>query len=167
MTHKLLLLYSYFIRIILFIFPDIPIIMRLRGLLYSFGMKSCGRNFQVSSSSTLKGINNFSVGNDCYLAPNTVISAGMDIQFSNEVMVGYNSIIIDGNHTQIDVSYRFGPSLRKPINIESGVWLAANVVVIGGVSICSGCLVSANTVVYKNLSQTGIYSSLGELRQIK
>ena len=48
MKHRLLLLYSWLVKTVLFFLPDIPLIMRFRGFLYSLGMPSCGSNFQVA-----------------------------------------------------------------------------------------------------------------------
>ena len=48
MKHRLLLLYSWLVKTVLFFFPDVPLIMRFRGFLYGLGMPSCGSNFQVA-----------------------------------------------------------------------------------------------------------------------
>ena len=63
MKHRLLLLYSWLIKTMLFFFPDIPLIMRFRGFLYSLGMPSCGSNFQVAHNVTLNSIEGLTVGN--------------------------------------------------------------------------------------------------------
>ncbi|MEX5734383.1 acyltransferase [Providencia hangzhouensis] len=109
MKHKLLLLYSWLIRTLFFLFPDIPFIMRTRGFFYSLAMKKSGKNLQIASSSVLKGLENLSVGNNCFFAINTIISASTYITIEDEVMVGYASIIESGNHTLENSSYRFGP----------------------------------------------------------
>ena len=54
MKHKFLLLYSWFVRTIMYFLPDIPFIMRFRGFLYGVGMKKCGKDFQVTHNAIIK-----------------------------------------------------------------------------------------------------------------
>ena len=66
MKHKLLLLYSWFIRTIMFFLPDMPIIMRSRGFLYGLGMAKCGKNIQVTHDAILRDLENICMGGEFY-----------------------------------------------------------------------------------------------------
>lgn len=81
MKHRLLLLYSWFIRIVLFFMPDVPIIMRFRGWLYGLGMKKCGRDFQVTHDARITGLECMTVGKHCFVGNQTLIFANNDISF--------------------------------------------------------------------------------------
>ena len=70
----------------LFFFPDIPLIMRFRGFLYSLGMPSCGSNFQVAHNVTLNSIEGLTVGNNVYLAMGNIIYAHGKAIIGNNVM---------------------------------------------------------------------------------
>lgn len=157
MKHKALLLYSWFIRTALFFLPDIPIIMRLRGYLYSFFIKNKAPNFQVAASSTLKGLENISIGANCFCASNTIIDASVSITLEKDVMIGYSSILVTGNHSLQSGSYRYGPPNRSPIIIRSGSWIGANCVILAGAVIPQSSCIAAGTVVTKKLIEPGIY----------
>lgn len=129
--HKISILYSWFVRTSTKILPDAPIVMKTRGYLYSLMMQSCGKNFQVCSSTYINSLSSLAVGNNVYLAHNTVI-LGKSITLCDDVMVGPNTVIVSGNHTFSGNSFRFGKSKIKPILIEKGAWVAANCTILGG-----------------------------------
>ncbi|MBD3842442.1 MAG: acyltransferase [Campylobacterales bacterium] len=160
MFNKILLLYSWFVFLILSWLPDQPLIMRFRGWLLSFGMKSCGKNFQVSSTVIIRGLQNLSVGNDVYLAPRVIINAIDSIQIHHEVMIAFNSVIVSGNHTFVAGSYRFGSSAKQPITIKRGVWVAANSTVTAGCVIGEGSILAANSVGKGELDKASLYAGV-------
>lgn len=147
MKNKLLLIYSWFIRTFLILFPDMPIIMRFRGFLYSFAMKSCGENFQVSASASIRGIQRISCGSNVYFGPNSYIFSRISIVIHDEVLVAMNSVIIDSNHGKKNNSYRYARGRTQEIVIERGSWIAANSVVTAGSYIKEGTIVPPCTVV--------------------
>lgn len=149
MRHKLLLIYCHLIRILLIWLPDMPSTMRFRGFLYSFGMKQCGKNFQVSSSAIMRGIEKICCGSDVYIGPNAYVMARESIILHDEVLVAMNVVIVDGNHGKINSSYRFGRGKQIQITIGQGAWIAANSVVTAGANIAPGSIVPPCTVVRK------------------
>lgn len=149
MKHKLLLLYAWFIWAITFFLPDIPFLMRGRGFLYGLAMGSAGRNLQISSSVIFKNLENCFFGNDVYLAPNVVINAIAKITLEDEVMVGFNSVIVSGNHSVLNDSFRFGKSIKAPIFVGKGSWIGANCTMTAGASISNCNLLAANSTLSK------------------
>lgn len=134
--------------------PDAPLTMRLRWWLYSFGMQSCGSNFQVSSTTVLRGLEKISCGRDVYIGPNAFVMARESI-ISDEVLVAMNVVVVvDGNHgkNKETNSYRFCTGRRAEITIGSRSWVAANCVITAGSTIGKGQLVPPCTVVRGELS---------------
>ncbi|EKO3572778.1 acyltransferase [Vibrio metschnikovii] len=158
MLDKISLFYSWLIWFITYFIPDCTLTMRMRGWLYSLAMPRSGSDFQVSNSTRIYGINKFSVGDHVLLATNVVINAGGEINIGNEVMIGIGSILVSGNHTISNGSYRFGIPKRDSIYIGDGSWLAAQVIVVSGASIPKSSLIAANTVVTKKLLTSGVYA---------
>ncbi|RXJ74693.1 hypothetical protein CS022_00100 [Veronia nyctiphanis] len=148
MKNKVVLIYGWFIRMGLFFLPDAPVIMKFRGWLYSIAMKRAGANFQVSSSALLLGLENIIVGKDVYIAHGVVIAARDSIDLGDEVMVGFNSVLVSGNHTKVkdSNSYRFGKSETRPIRIYTGAWIASNTTVTAGTFIGEGALIGPASV---------------------
>lgn len=156
--HKLLLLYTWLIRTIMYFLPDQPLIMAFRGKLYAFAMKECGKNFQVSSNTILRNLGNISVGKNVYLAPNVVINAIDNILFEDEVMIGFNSVLVSGNHSMSNNSFRYGESIKKPIHIKKGSWVGANCTIIAGGVLPKSSVLAANSSLKDSYVKTGIYA---------
>ncbi|MBB1295376.1 acyltransferase [Pseudoalteromonas sp. SR41-4] len=160
MKHKMLLLYSWLVRTFFIFLPDIPVIMRLRGWLYSFGMRSADKNLQVSANSKLVGLENLKFGKDVYIASNVVINASCIINIEDEVMIGIASILVSGDHTMKDESYRYGKPIRKPIFIGRGSWVAGNTLITAGGSLPHSSLLAGGAVLSKKFDEPGIYGGV-------
>ncbi|KTD99315.1 acyltransferase [Pseudoalteromonas sp. H71] len=160
MKHKSLLLYSWLVRTTFIFFPDIPIVMSIRGWLYSLGMQSAGKNFQVSADSKLVGLENLKFGDNIFIATNVVINASCLINIEDEVMIGIASTLVSGDHTIKDGSYRYGKPIRKPIFIGRGSWVAGNVLITAGASLPNSSLLAGGAVLSKSFDEPGIYGGV-------
>lgn len=151
MKHKFLLIYTWFVRVILFFLPDIPIIMRFRGFLYSLGMKKCGRNFQVAHNVIINSLEGLTVGDNVYFAMNSVFFTSYNVNIGDDVMFGPGCLLTSGNHTFYNGSYRFGISENKSVNIGSGSWIAAHCVVLPGAFLPARSVLAAGAVLTDKL----------------
>jgi maltose O-acetyltransferase len=150
MKHKFLLLYSWFVRTILFFFPDIPFIMRFRGFLYGLGMNECGKDFQVPHDAITKGIENIIVGDHVLIGNHSIIMGGGNIVIGNEVLIGPHVVIISGNHSKKNHSYRYGEGKFGKISIGDGAWIAANCTISMNSCLPQGSILSANSFLNKD-----------------
>jgi len=148
MKVKLSIIYSWFIRSITYFLPNIPLIMRFRGFLYSLFMDECGKDFQVASSVYFNTLCGIKIGNNVYIAHNTVI-IGLDLIIENEVIIGPNCVISGGNHVLNNGSFRFGVSEIARITIEKGAWVSANCTLIGGAILPQRSILAAGGVLTK------------------
>jgi acetyltransferase-like isoleucine patch superfamily enzyme len=85
----------------------------------------------------------------------TCIHAYQYIEIGNNCLIAANTQIMDGNGH--DLSFD-NPANRikttggvKPVIIEDNVWIGTNVVVLPGVRIGQGSIISANSVVHKDV----------------
>ncbi|MGO2374022.1 MAG: acyltransferase [Pseudoalteromonas prydzensis] len=160
MKHKLLLLYAWLVRTFFIFFPDIPLIMRLRGWLYSFGMQGADKNLQISANSILVGLENLKCGKNVYIASNVVINASCMINIEDGVMIGIASTLVSGDHTMEDGSYRYGKPKRNPIFIGRGSWVAGNALITAGGSLPPSSLLAGGAVLSKKFDEPGIYGGV-------
>jgi acetyltransferase-like isoleucine patch superfamily enzyme len=151
MKHKALLLWSWLVWLITLPLPDMPLVRRLRGLLYGVFMRRCGSNFQVGFNVTLRGLENLSIGNDVYIAPGSVVLAGADVSLEDGVQLAFYSVLTDGGHSLQEGSYRFGPRVEAPLHIAAGTWIGAHVTIVAGVRIGRSVVIGANSVVTKDI----------------
>lgn len=146
--HKWTILYSWLVRVMTKLLPDVPIFMRLRGFLYSLGMESCGKNFQVCSSVYLNPLYGLKIGSNVYLAHNVSL-IGLKISIGNETIVGPNTVIVSSNHIFYLNSYRFGKSENYEVKICSRSWIGANCSILAGAILPEGSILGAGSVLNK------------------
>ncbi len=149
MKHKFLLLYSWLVRTILFIFPDIPIVMRLRGFLYGLGMKKCGTDFQVTHDAIIRDLQGISVGKNVFIGNHAIVMGSGSIELEDEVMIAPHVVLISGNHVSVNKSYRYGKGDVGHIKIGRGSWVAANATVQRNSALPSNSVLAANSFLNK------------------
>ena len=136
--------------------PDFRPFMRIRGFFLRPCFKSCARNLQVARRVTINFSNRMEIGRDVYIATGCWIHAWGGIVIEDEVQLGPYSVLVTGDHTLKNGSYRYGPSSLAPIRICHGSWVAAHAVVTKGVSLGRGALIAANSVATRNIPDFAI-----------
>lgn len=152
MKHKFSIIYSWFIRTITFFLPNIPIIMRFRGLLYSILMKECGENFQVTATAYINSLSEIKVGNNIYLGPNTVIIC-RKLEIQDNVLIGPNCILSGGNHVFDGESFRFSSSVQGKIIIGAGSWIGGNCSLLANSFLPNKSILAAGAVLNKKFDK--------------
>jgi maltose O-acetyltransferase len=102
----------------------------------------CGKNFAVNSGTYLNAIGG--------------------IEFGDNVLIGPNVVISSGEHptTMSILPILFQDPLPKQIRIGSGVWIAANAVILPGITIGEGSVIAANAVVTKSIGKNEIWGGV-------
>ena len=161
--HKILIIYSWFVRTATYFLPNSPSIMRFRGFLYGIGMTSCGKNFQITSSVYFNSVKGMIIGDNVYIAHNTVIIAS-SIAIEDNVIIGPNCVISDGNHIFRNGSFRFSYlnwkeatlkknlSLKHSVTLKKGSWVGANCTLVGGTVLPEGSILAAGAVLTKSFT---------------
>jgi acetyltransferase-like isoleucine patch superfamily enzyme len=127
--------------------PDNTVFLRLRGALAAPWFATCGRNLRLGRNLTFYNPSRMHFGSDIYVAQGCWFMAAADIIIGSEVLFGPYCVVVTGNHTRLNRSFRFGPRTVAPVRIAAGSWLAAHVTVTAGSSIGAGTVVAANSVV--------------------
>lgn len=149
MKHKLILLYAWFVRTLLFFLPDSPLFMRFRGWLYGLGMKKCGRNFQISHSAIINGLDLCQFGKNVYIANGCNIVTNGYLHIGDDVIFGPGVLVSTGNHQFDGNSYRFSTSTKEDVFIGPGCWIGGNSTVLCGSIVPGRSVVGAGAVVTK------------------
>jgi maltose O-acetyltransferase len=144
-------LWFHFITVATAWLPDLRPVLWLRGFLVRPSFKSCGRNLQFARHVTINFPNRLEIGNDVFIATGCWLHARGGIILEDEVQLGPYAVLVTGDHTQIDGTYRFGHSKLAPIRICQGSWVAAHATVTKGVLIGRGALLAANSVATRDI----------------
>ena len=129
---------------------DNAITIRIRGILFSWFLGKCGKNFTVGRDVTILDGDRLTVGDNVYFAKGSWLNATGGLEIEDEVMLGPYVVVATSKHSFKNGSVRFGGYRCMPVRIGRGSWLGAHVVVSGGVNIGRGNLIGANAVVTKD-----------------
>jgi maltose O-acetyltransferase len=153
-----LLKYMWFhlITLVTACLPDLRPVMRIRGFFLRPCFKSSGGNLHVARRVTINFSNRLEIGRDVYIATGCWIHAWGGIVIEDEVQLGPYSVLVTGDHTLKDGSYRHGPSSLAPIRLGRGSWVAAHAVVTKGVTLGRGTIIAANSVATRDIPDFAI-----------
>jgi acetyltransferase-like isoleucine patch superfamily enzyme len=127
----------------------------LKFYLIKFSLKKTGKNFRFGSNCTFSDHRNIEVGDNVFIADNSVIAGIIPIKIGNNVMFGPEVMIMGGDHNMSVVGkpmrYVHTGGRNIPIELEDDVWVGARVLILKGVKIHEGAVVGAGSLVTKAL----------------
>ncbi len=94
-----------------------------------------------------------SVGDDVDFAKGVLITTDGGVTIGNRVLIGYGTYILSSNHRVPPRPGRiFGSGhVKKPVVICDDAWICANCIVLPGVTIGEGAVVTAGSIVTKDV----------------
>lgn len=111
------------------------------------------------------------VGQNCFIGENTRIWSGDQIIIGNDVLISHNVNIIDTNTHELDSIERAqgfisltsighpsekGNILTAPIFIGDNVWINFNSIILKGVTIGSGSIIAAGSIVTSDIPENSL-----------
>lgn len=111
-----------------------------------------GENTNIHPTVFLREPHNIQIGHDCYFNHNTILTAGHGsgrIIIGNYVQTGPNVSFFVANHNYEDPNRPIKEQgyYEGDIVVEDDVWIGANAVITGGVTIGKGAVIGAGSVV--------------------
>ena len=123
-------------------------------ILKCFGCK-VGKNVVIKPWVKIKFPWMLSLGNSVWLGESVWIDNISEIKVGNNVCISQGALLITGNHNYSSEKFEL---ISKPIIIEDGVWVCANTILIGGITIHSHAVLAINSLASKDLEPYSIYS---------
>tara|TARA_Y100000385_G_scaffold196382_1_gene203338 strand:+ start:6388 stop:6879 length:492 start_codon:yes stop_codon:yes gene_type:complete len=103
----------------------------------------------------LVGDPKITVGNEFYLNSNCHLLG--EIIIGNNVMIGPKTVIWGRDHgMEIGLPMQNQKHIKSPIVIEDDVWIGANVTILKGVTLHSGSVIAAGSVVVKDVPKNNV-----------
>ena len=145
--------------------------IRLHGLKYCIcagvrfwihrgGSCDIGRKTWFSENDIIEcGGGSLSLGYNNFFNTNCRIATIEKITIGDNNLFGPNVVIVDHNHGYNDKDVLFCKQklTSAPVTIGSNVWIGGNVTICKGVTINDNIIVGANSVVTRDLMESGIY----------
>jgi len=125
----------------------------LRRLLLRFVGLDLAKDVAVCGQGWFFGPGRVQIGAGTWLSPRVLIYTHVDapIAIGEACDIGPFVRIITGSHEIGPANRRAGRGTAKPVSIESGCWIGANTLILGGVKIGHGTIVAAGSVVISDL----------------
>lgn len=89
---------------------------------------------------------------------------GNDISIGKRCSIGMNVSFINSSHKIGLSTNRAGDYISKPIIVEDGCWIGANVTILAGVIIQKGCIIGAGSLVVDSCEPNGLYLGVPAIR---
>ena len=132
--------------------------MWLRNKCYKLVFKDMGEGSNICDGVTINYPHRVSIGQRVSIHPYCWISGFGGISIGNFVAISSGTKIISFNHifpsTKIPIKEQ--DYIKLPIKIEDDVWIGANVIILGNISIGKGSVIGAGSVVTKNIPNYSI-----------
>lgn len=94
------------------------------------------------------------IGHNTYFSGPIIIHSNHRVTIGNKCSIAWGVTIMDSDFHSIAGE----EIISLPVNIENNVWLGCNVTVLKGVTIKSGCVIAAGSVVTKSTEHVGVYA---------
>jgi putative colanic acid biosynthesis acetyltransferase WcaF len=142
----------YLVSLLFFESGCAPVSGPKRLLLRLFGAK-IGQGVVIKPQVWIKYPWRLVVGNHCWIGQGVWIDNLADVRLGDHVCISQQVYICTGSH---DYRRRTFDLIVRPVEVQSGAWLGARALVLGGVTVGANAVVAAGSVVTTNVSPAAI-----------
>lgn len=99
------------------------------------------------------------IGKHCYFGNRLCILVAADVKIGNNVLIASDVTIVSHNHgidPESKIPYMDQPLQTAEVTIEDNCWIGDKVIVLGGVTIGSGSIIGAGSIVTKSIPPLSI-----------
>lgn len=95
----------------------------------------------------------FRLGNNVFIGANSVIAARASIEVGHGSQIAHNVTVIDHDHDRGALAHGNSSSIAAPLAVKIGarVWIAANAMVLKGVTVEDSSIVAAGAIATKSV----------------
>jgi len=125
------------------------VILRLAGL-------TLGKDITLFCS-THFGSSKCTIGDRSFISYNCYIDGSDWVRIGTKVHIGPGTQILTSGHEIGAPEQRAASVTTSPVIIKDGSWIGASCVVLPGVTIASGCVIAAGSLLSKDTLPNGLY----------
>jgi putative colanic acid biosynthesis acetyltransferase WcaF len=145
----------YLYKLLTIFLPETRFFRLKSWILKQAGVK-IGKNVRICSSVHILGDGRFSIGDNCWIGPQTYISSSYpaEVKMGNNIDIAPKVYIGTGSH-EIDMigHNSAGKGVSENIIINDGAWICAGVLLLPGIQIGKKAIIGAGSVVTKDIPE--------------
>lgn len=153
------LMYSYFLNTFFMFLNIMPSFVRY--IFFKLLFAKYGKNIMIDYKTFFRYMNNIEIGHNVSINRGcefyTSANLGTKIKIKNNVVFSPNVKLYGAGH---DYKYLNLPDTSGDIVINKNVWIGGNSIILQGVDIGEGSIVSANSVVTKSIPPFSIVAGI-------
>ena len=128
---------------------------RIRAQLLRWCGIDIGAGTTIAGALTITGgrraSSNVHIGSRCFVNIGCVLDASARIEIGDGVAIGQHVLFTTNSHASGHPLRRAGALVAEPIRIGHGAWIAARAVLLPGVTVGDGAIVTAGAVVTRSI----------------
>lgn len=157
----LVITYEFF-STILFALPRYPFFNNVKSLLLKLMGAKIGRRPIFYPGVWINTGRNLVVGDDVNFAKGVLITTDGGVEIGDRALLGYGVHIISSNHAipPIGEPYPVSGKVYKRVIIEKDVWVGDGCIILPGVHIGVGALISAGSIVTHDVPDNAIVAGV-------
>ena len=131
-----------------------------RYVFFSTLANSVGDNVVIYPGCYFEHIDKISVGNNVSIHQMCYIDAAGGVDIGDNVSIAHRSTILSSNHhySDKDIPIKYQGMVRSKTIVSDNVWVGCGCTILAGVTINTGCVIGANSVLTKKTDTIdGIY----------
>ncbi|NYR12053.1 acyltransferase [Pseudoalteromonas sp. MIP2626] len=131
----------------------------LRGKIYGIKM---GNNTYIWDSVHIDAPRKLTIGVNTSINRGSILNCWGHVEIGSNVLIGPNVIIYSQNHNYKDSSSLISDQgyKREKVIIEDDVWIAANAIILPGVTLSKGTVIAAGSVVTSSTESYTVYAGV-------
>lgn len=116
-------------------------------------------NLIFKYDSTWRNGPNIIIGENCFIGNSSEFNISERISVGDNCLIASNCKFIDHNHgfSDLNITIRLQEPKISPILIEENVWIGTSCIILKGVTIGSGSVIGAGSVVTKNVPPNEVW----------
>jgi maltose O-acetyltransferase len=114
----------------------------------------------INAHVALAGTSRLEIGVRSFVNEGTYFDLAAPTTIGNDCAVGYQVMFVTATHAPGRSSRRAGPPEARPISVGDGTWIGARATILPGVTIGTGCIIAAGSVVTKDCEPNTLYGGV-------
>lgn len=131
----------------------------IRYILIKNLSRNCGHNVSIHPGCYLFNLETIDFGDNISIHPMCYINGSGGLTIGNNVSIAHGVTIMTESHNfeSLEVPIKDQGLSYKPVTINDDVWIGSKVMIMYGVTINTGSVIGASSVVSKSVSSFSVY----------